>query len=775
MYTSTTAKRKEPKDKDAKKVDEPAATAAEDTSAPKSRTILPRNKLADAAAAHLPHGAAKSVTATQSFHDAVEHCKAKVAKITKECRSANRKYRDFHFDLRNDGRHCLDGLTQDLASELHPAGVARVEEIFDTPKFFKDGVSAGDIQQGATGDCWFMAAVTTITNVSGLVEKICVARDEQVGVYGFIFMRDGEWISTIVDDQLYLNTREYHDADWYVKAQFSGKEKEYNQTFAKGSKALSFAKCEDKNETWLPLLEKAYAKAHGDYGAIEGGWTGEAVEDLTGGVTSEVYTCDVLDKDRFWKEELILANKDFLFAAGLLGNVAEERSGILSGHAYSVLKAREVNGKRFYRTDINCVRNPWGCTEWTGPWSDGSKEWTSEWMTLLEHRFGDDGAFWMSSDDDFLHKFSQIDRTRLFDPSWTVTNRWIRVPVPWAMEYSPTRFEVNVTTKGPVVIVLSQLDHRYFRGLTGQYSFNLHFRIHKEGETEYITRSRSNVGMSRSVNAELELEPGKYTVIFKITGEKDREAHTKDKVVRKTKKHNRRKFLQIGMSCDLAFARATTEPEDEEVITEMAVRAKKKEKERAEKEKAGGADSTEHEGAGSGWGAGVGAGVGAGAGAVRQKAQPGKRPGGGTRSGSGPDKTSPAPDKKSKGMRSSKPGMKAGFRGGEVADDAAEGEEAAKDGEGEEEEESGSEEGEEEEGSDSDSDSDDEDDDEENYWDAVACVGLRVYAQDEGLTVEVVHAAEEGSDALDQDDPAKDAAGEVGDGDEDDSGTEGGE
>ncbi|PWW77978.1 cysteine proteinase [Tuber magnatum] len=757
MSTATAAKRKEPKDKDIKKTDETSTATAEDTSAPKSRTILPKNKLADAAAAHLAHGAAKSITATQGFQDAVEHCKEKVAKIAKECRSANRKYRDFHFDLRNDGRYCLDGLTEDLQSELHPAGVARVEEIFDTPKFFKDGVSAGRFARAATttGDCWFLAAVTTITNVSGLVEKLCVARDEQVGVYGFIFMRDGEWISTIVDDQLYLNTREYHDADWHVKAQFSGKEKEYNQTFAKGSKALSFAKCEDKNETWLPLLEKAYAKAHGDYGAIEGGWTGEAVEDLTGGVTSEVYTCDILDKDRFWNEELILANKDFLFAAGLLGNVAVERSGILSGHAYSVLKAREVNGKRFV-----LIRNPWGCTEWTGPWSDGSKEWTSEWMTLLEHRFGDDGAFWMSYDD-FLHRFSQIDRTRLFDPSWTVTNRWAQVPVPWAMEYSPTRFEVNVTAKGPVVIVLSQLDYRYFRGLAGQFSFNLHFRIHKEDETEYITRSRSNVGMSRSVNAELELEPGKYTVIFKITGEKDRAAPTKDKVVRKTKKYNRRKFLQIGMSCDLAFARATTEPEDEEVITEMAARAKKKEKERAAKAKADGANPAEHEGAGSGWGAGVGA--------VRQKAQPGKRPGRGTRSGSGPNKPSPIPDSKVKGMRSSKPGMRAGFREGEAADEAAEGEEEDEKGEeGEEEEEGEGEEGEE-------AEDDDSDDDEENYWDAVACVGLRVYAQDKELTVEIVHAAEEDSDALDQDDPAKDAAGEAEDDYEDDSDSEEGE
>ncbi|RPA96764.1 cysteine proteinase [Choiromyces venosus 120613-1] len=730
--STTASKRKEPKDKDSKKTEETTAVAAaaEDTAAPRSRTILPKNKLADAAAANLPHGATKSVIATQSFHEAVEHCKAKVAKIAKECRSANRKYRDFHFDLRNDGRHCLDGLTEELESELHPAGVARVEEIFDTPKFFKDGVSAGDIQQGATGDCWFLAAVTTVANVSGLVEKICVARDEQVGVYGFIFMRDGEWTSTIVDDQLYLSTREYHDAEWHVKAQFSGKEKEYNQTFAKGSEALSFAKCEDKNETWLPLLEKAYAKAHGDYGAIEGGWTGEAVEDLTGGVTSEVYTCDVLDRDRFWKEELVLANKDFLFAAGLLGNVAAERSGIISGHAYSVLKAKEVNGKRFV-----LIRNPWGCTEWTGPWSDGSKEWTSEWMTLLEHRFGDDGAFWMSYDD-FLHKFSQIDRTRLFDPSWTVTNRWIQVPVPWGMEYSPTRFEVTVTQKGPLVIVLSQLDDRYFRGLAGQYSFNMHFRVQKDGETEYITRSRSNVGMSRSVNAELELEPGKYIVIFKITGEKNRQTPTKAKVVKKTKKYNRKKFLQIGMSCDLAFARATTEPEDEE---ELAAKAKAA--------SAAGSEH-EHEGAGSGAGAGAGAGAGRGAGAGAgsvQRTVPGKLPG--SRAGS-----------KTKGMRSSRPGVRAGFHEGETGDDAAaEGSTATSEaGEDDEKESEDGEEVEETEEEEEDSD----DDDEENYWDAVACVGLRIYAQDKGLAVEVVHAEEEASDALDQDDPAKDAANE---------------
>lgn len=48
----------------------------------------------------------------------------------------------------------------------------------------------------------------------------------------------------------------------------------YEKAFMKGSNALVYASCQDPNETWLPLLEKAYAKAHGDYGAVEGGWSG---------------------------------------------------------------------------------------------------------------------------------------------------------------------------------------------------------------------------------------------------------------------------------------------------------------------------------------------------------------------------------------------------------------------------------------------------------------------------------------------------------------------
>jgi hypothetical protein len=50
---------------------------------------------------------------------------------------------------------------------------------------------------------------------------------------------------------------------------------------------LIYAHCLDKNEIWVPLLEKAYAKLHGCYAALESGTETTAFLDLTGGAPEE--------------------------------------------------------------------------------------------------------------------------------------------------------------------------------------------------------------------------------------------------------------------------------------------------------------------------------------------------------------------------------------------------------------------------------------------------------------------------------------------------------
>ncbi|KAF2258690.1 cysteine proteinase [Lojkania enalia] len=616
----------------------------------KVTNIFPSSLYANLLPPQRKPGPSKGKNAAESYQAAADECRARVKRIVRECQRTNEKFTDPDFDIEEDlgySNNCLEGLMDSyydhprrgstvspdalssalatladcnmlvnpvavdlnsvarvLDNNVHdddggPQSVHRIDWIFEKPSFTVDGYSSSDVRQGANGDCWFLAAVATICSDPQLMDKVCVERDEECGVYGFVFYRDGEWIHTVVDDNLYLAAKDF-DALGDTYDPNGTKEKKYRKNKQTGSDALYFASCVDPNETWLPLLEKAYAKVHGDYDAISGGISGEAVEDLTGGVTTKVLTNRILSKERLWKE-LLEVNKQFLFSASSPGDYGDDtmaRRGLALSHAYSVIKAVEEEDEEGKKHRLVLIRNPWGerirgeIGEWNGAWSDGSKEWTPYWMKKLDYRFGDDGLFWMSYDD-LRARFQLLDRTRLFDEKWTVVQQWTSVSVGWVTGYLTTKFVVEIKKAGPTVFVLCQLDDRYFHGLEGKYHFDLHFLLQEEGSPigDHIVRARGAWFGNRSISAEVDLEPGKYEVVPKIVASKDSDALEVVDVVTKLADKNPQKLRQIGLNYDIANAKGVLELSDEEKKKKEekekeAKEKKRKEKEEAEKEKA---------------------------------------------------------------------------------------------------------------------------------------------------------------------------------------------
>ncbi|XP_021595094.1 calpain-type cysteine protease DEK1 isoform X3 [Manihot esculenta] len=110
-----------------------------------------------------------------------------------------------------------------------------------------------------------------------------------------------------------------------------------------------------------------------------GDLTGDAGEEID--MRSSQAQID-LASGRLWL--LRFKQEGFLLGAGSPSgsDVHISSSGIVQGHAYSLLQVREVDGHKLVQ-----IHNPWANeVEWNGPWSDSSPEWTDR----MKHKLKDD-------------------------------------------------------------------------------------------------------------------------------------------------------------------------------------------------------------------------------------------------------------------------------------------------------------------------------------------------------------------------------------------------
>ena len=81
---------------------------------------------------------------------------------------------------------------------------------------------------------------------------------------------------------LFTRVPKYEQLTSVEKELYHFEKDKYNATARLGADSLYFARPVTQGETWVPLVEKAWAKLHGDYASVMYGRTCDAIEDMTG-------------------------------------------------------------------------------------------------------------------------------------------------------------------------------------------------------------------------------------------------------------------------------------------------------------------------------------------------------------------------------------------------------------------------------------------------------------------------------------------------------------
>jgi len=159
------------------------------------------------------------------------------------------------------------------------------------------GVTTRDINQGEDGDCYYLASLAATAEIGDRIKKAFVT--QSYTAEGIIVVRAyvlGVQKDIVMDDFLPF----------------------YN--WGPTTTTLLFAKASPSGALWGPFLEKAWAKANGNYEIIEGGWGVEAIRFLTGAPTSSYYKgSSYTDAITAWNIVMSADKQNFTMMAGVPG------------------------------------------------------------------------------------------------------------------------------------------------------------------------------------------------------------------------------------------------------------------------------------------------------------------------------------------------------------------------------------------------------------------------------------------------------------------------
>lgn len=238
---------------------------------------------------------------------------------------------------------------------------------------FVDGINGYDINQGKAGTCYLLSsAIAIANNQPDIIQNNFV--DNGDGTYGVRFYRhdNGQAIWTTVDNQVPTD--------------------DHSTSFASGNHSRTL-----QGETWVALLEKAYAQANeiggflrhtslngrNSYASIEGG-QGEPLFHISGRPFQSIR----LHPDNHVQRDAIIdlaqQGKNFYLGSNAHTTDVEGKVNFIPSHAYTMTG---------YNTDTETftIMNPWGAEN---AYSDHNHTFTSTWKQLTESNPGA-RVFWL--------------------------------------------------------------------------------------------------------------------------------------------------------------------------------------------------------------------------------------------------------------------------------------------------------------------------------------------------------------------------------------------